>query len=140
MRIDAAKRDAKPNVAKAILDTSALLAYINGEKGGDVVADLIGDAAVSTVNFAEAIGKLVQRGRSLELALEALSFIEFDIIDFDRGLAARTGGLIVHTLELGLSLGDRACLALAEREGVPAVTADSAWKKLKLQIDIRLIR
>jgi len=127
-------------VARAVLDTSALLAYINGEKGGDVVAELIGDAAVSTVNFSEAVGKLVQRGRSLELALEALSFAELDIVDFDRGLATRTGGLIAHTLELGLSLGDRACLALAERERLPAVTADSAWKKLKLKIDIQLIR
>ena len=124
----------------AILDTSALLAFVKGEQGAEFVASLIGEAAISAVNFAEAVSKLVEKGATIDLARAALSVATIDVIDFDRGLAEQTGALIAKTRSSGLSLGDRACLALAAREQVPAVTADRVWAKLGLGIEIRLIR
>lgn len=127
-------------MTSAVLDASALLAYVRGEPGADLVASLIGDAVISAVNFAEAVTKLVEKGVTLELARAALGIANVDIIDFDRALAEQTGALIASTRPAGLSLGDRAFLALAAREQVPAVTADRVWSKLALDIEIRLIR
>ncbi len=127
-------------MTSAVLDTSALLAYVKGEPGAAMVAALIGDAVISAVNIAEAVTKLVEKGMTLDLARAALGIASLDVIDFDRGLAEQTGGLVARTKPFGLSLGDRACLALAAREGVPAVTGDRAWSKLDIEIEVRLIR
>jgi ribonuclease VapC len=127
-------------VSGVILDTSALLAYVNGEQGAELVASLIGEAAISSVNFAEAVSKLVSKGATLDLARAALGVADIDVIDFDRDLAEQTGALIAKTKRSGLSLGDRACLALAARERVPALTGDRAWANLDLDIDVRLFR
>lgn len=127
-------------MTSVVLDTSALLAFVNGEDGGEEVARLMGDAIISTVNLAEAVTKLVSRGGSLEWARNALAIADIDVVDFDRALAEETGWLVMQTHVRGLSLGDRACLALAAREGIPAITADRAWTALGLGVEIRLIR
>lgn len=127
-------------MTSVILDTSALLAYVKGEQGAELVASLIGEAAICAVNFAEAVSKLVEKGATLDLARAALGVANVDVVDFDRGLAEQTGALIAKTKLSGLSLGDRACLALAARERIPALTGDRAWSKLGLDIEIRLIR
>lgn len=127
-------------MASVVLDSSALLAYFNGEKGADAVAEIIGDALVSAVNYAEVVTKLVERGGSLERARAALGIVDLDVVDFSRSLAEQAGGLVSRTGSKGLSLGDRACLALAQREGRPAFTADRAWASLDIGIEVRLIR
>ena len=127
-------------MAEAVLDTSALLAFVWAEPGGEAVAELIGDSCMSAVNWAEAVSKLVDRGGSLEAVRAALSIAPFDVVDFNQNLAEAAGALIVRTRTKGLSLGDRACLALAARDGLPAITADRAWADLDLGIDIRVIR
>lgn len=127
-------------MASAVLDTSALLAFVHGEPGAELVARVIGDSMVSTVNFAEAVTALVRRGSTLDEARDALEVAEFDLVDFDRAQAEAAGDLITRTRARGLSLGDRACIALAVREGVPAFTADRAWKEIKLPAEVRLIR
>lgn len=127
-------------MAKVVLDTSALLAFVTGEPGGEVVADAIGDAVISSVNFAEAVTKLVDRGASLDSAREVLAFADYEVADFDRGQAEATGALIAKTRHRGLSLGDRACLALAQRERVPALTADRLWADLDVGVDVRVFR
>lgn len=127
-------------MASAVLDASALLAYVNGETGAEVVAAVIGDALVSAVNLAEVVTKLVERGGSLEQARAALRFIELDVVDFTRPLAEQAGGLVALTRSKGLSLGDRACLALAAREGLPAITADRAWSSLSVGVEVSFIR
>lgn len=127
-------------MAKAVLDTSALLAYVNGETGAQTVAAIIGDVLVSTVNLAEAVTKLVERSGSLDVARTALGIADVDVVDFDRSLAEQTGSLVALTRSRGLSLGDRACLALAAREGIPAITADRIWRTLDIGIEIQFIR
>jgi ribonuclease VapC len=127
-------------MASAILDSSAVLAILNAEPGAEVVAPLLADALISTVNYSEVIAKLVERGGTGAEALAALRSIALVTADFDLGLARRTGTLRTETMRRGLSLGDRACLALAEREMLPAVTADRSWIGAAANINIRLIR
>ena len=124
------------------LDASALLALIHGEPGADTVVRLISDALLSTVNYAEVIGTLARRGGSPEKARAAVAAFPLRIVDLDRETAYRAGALEPVTRREGLSLGDRACLALAERHAIPALTADRAWRAVgeRLGIAVELIR
>jgi ribonuclease VapC len=127
-------------VSSVVLDSSALLAFIHGEPGGEVVAEVVGEARISSVNLAEVVTKLVERTGSLELARAALGMANVEVIDFDRLQAEQAGMLVTRTRSPGLSLGDRACLTLATREAAPVLTADRIWAALELDIEIRLIR
>jgi ribonuclease VapC len=127
-------------MASAVLDSSAVLAVLNSETGAGVVIAALGDALISSVNYSEVIAKLVERGSSYADALTALHSIALTSVDFDLGLARRTGALRAETMKRGLSLGDRACLSLAEREGVPAITGDRNWAGAVSGVQIRLIR
>jgi ribonuclease VapC len=127
-------------MASAVLDSSAVLAVLNGEPGANVVTAALHDALVSTVNYAEVVAKLVERGNSFSGAMSALRAIALTTADFDIVQAQRTGALRAETAKRGLSLGDRACLSLAEREGVPAITADRSWVGAAAGIDVRLFR
>lgn len=123
-----------------VFDSSALLAITWGEDGAAVARRAAEDAIMSAVNATEVITRLVDRGSSHEEALSSLQEISPAIRPFDESLAVEAGFLRTATRQYGLSLGDRACLALALREGAPVVTADRAWAKLDLGIDIRVIR
>jgi PIN domain nuclease of toxin-antitoxin system len=92
------------------------------------------------VNYAEVVSKLLERGVTPILMREALDNTNVKVVAFGADLAERTGLLRLQTRHLGLSLGDRACLALAEREGIPALTADRSWIGALSGIDIRAIR
>jgi PIN domain nuclease of toxin-antitoxin system len=121
-----------------VLDASAVLALLQEEPGADAVESLLDAALMSCVNLSEVIQKAEQHGvgtEGLEYDLEALG-IEFR--DFDVGTARPAAEL--WTRGSGLSLGDRACLALAALERLPAVTADGRWLELKLPLDVRVIR
>jgi ribonuclease VapC len=125
---------------KVVLDASALLAFVNDEPGAEKVASVLGDAMISAVNFAEAVTKLALKGKSLRRALAELTDAEIEVVDFDRALAGTAGVLAAFTRRHGLSLGDRACLALARREKATALTADRAWSRVDLGVDIQFIR
>ncbi len=127
-------------MASAVLDASALLAYLNGEPGADRVAAFIGDAMISTVNIAEVETHLLSRGGTIDDVRAVLALVAVEIVDFDRALADTTAVFTAPTRSIGLSLGDRACLALASREALPAVTADRAWEQTKLGVTVKLIR
>ncbi len=127
-------------MARFVLDASALLAYVNNEPGADRVESVLDQAMISTVNLAEAITKLVLTTGSTDQTLRLIDEVEMEVADFDQGLAQQTGALAALTRNRGLSLGDRACLALARREHAIAVTADYAWNKLDIGVDIQLIR
>ena len=127
-------------MASVVLDASALLAHIRGERGSDPVAEIAADALLSTVNLAEVLSKLMERSLSAEQADAIVYRYGFAVVPFDEGLARRAGALRPATKALGLSLGDRACLALALREGLPVITTDRNWTKLTLGIEIKVVR
>jgi ribonuclease VapC len=131
-------------VSDTILDASALLALLHRERGHEQVESLLlaGRCLVSTVNLCEAMTRLVDNGMSLAEARLALSLPNLQPIEFDLALAQIAAALRLVTRKLGLSLGDRACLALAQASSSAHVyTADSAWKRLSIpKIMIHLIR
>ena len=127
-------------MASIVFDSSVVLAHLNKEPGSEYAAGLFGDALISSVNLAEVIGKLVERGARLDVIRMALSRYGMQTVDYDEALAERTGALRLQTKELGLSLGDRACLALAEAWSLPVLTADRNWAKLTLSVEIRMLR
>jgi ribonuclease VapC len=127
-------------MANAVLDASAVLALLNDEPGADLVIAALADAVVSAVNYAEVVSKLTERGASRAAVRAAITGIDLKVVDFDMSLAERTGAMRAETRHLGLSLADRACLALAEREGVPVYTGDRAWVGALPDIVVRAIR
>lgn len=127
-------------MSSAVLDASAVLAALNREPGADRVAEVIERSLLCSVNLAEVVAKLVERGASPEQAAMIVGALGCRVVVLDEALAIRTGTLRHDTRSSGLSLGDRACLALAEREGLPALTTDRVWKSLELGIDVHVIR
>ena len=123
-----------------VLDSSALLCLLNDEEGAELVAAALPIAAISAVNLAEVVAKLRERGLALEEIRAALAGLSLDVRPFAAAQAYETGDLRPSTRALGLSLGDRACLALAAELGAPALTADREWQKLKLGINVRVVR
>lgn len=122
------------------LDASALLAYLFHEPGFENVALHIDACCLSSVNLSEVISRFVRDGHSPELIHQQLMGSGIEIVPFLSEDAALAAGLVQHTHKLGLSLGDRACLALALRRNIPALTADRAWTKLNLPVEIQQIR
>jgi len=127
-------------MARIVLDASALLAYIHDEPGAERVAAVLEEAVISAVNLAEAVTKLVLTTGSTDRTLRLIAEAQVSVVDFDQRLAQETGALAAHTRTRGLSLGDRACLALARRERATAMTADHAWSNLDIGVDVQLIR
>lgn len=125
---------------EAVLDSSAVLAHIFGEPGGDESVSRFADGVVSAVNLTEIVTRLVDAGWT-DLAIDAEQQTwAFAVEPFDVSLAVEAGGLRRATRHRGLSLGDRACLALARRLGVPLYTADRSWGDLDVGVDIRVVR
>ena len=127
-------------MARIVLDASALLAYIHDEPGAERVAAVLEEAVISAVNLAEAVTKLVLTTGSTDRTLRLIAEAEVGVVDFDQRLAQETGALAALTRTRGLSLGCRACLALARRERATAMTADHAWSNLDIGVDVQLIR
>lgn len=127
-------------MAKAVLDSSAVLAVLNNEAGSPAVVAILDDAIISAVNYAEVISKLVERGATLAQAQTMLRIMDIAVAEFDRVMAERAGELRSTTRRAGLSLGDRACIALAEREKIPALTGDRRWVGVGCEAEIRMIR
>jgi ribonuclease VapC len=130
----------RPRMNKVVLDASALLALLNNEAGAKVVQGLLPEAIISTVNLAEVVTRLSAVGMPDAEIRGALSLLGLEKVVFDEEQAFLTGLLVLHTHSYGLSLGDRACLALAEVTGAMAVTADQAWKDLDIGVAIKLVR
>lgn len=123
-----------------ILDASAVLAVAYEEPGAEVVPVVAEGMSITAVNHAEVVGKLIDDGFDADQARETVHSFGYEVVDFDADLAFRAGLLRRDTRALGLSLGDRACLALAQRAGLPVFTADKRWAELNLGVDIRVIR
>jgi ribonuclease VapC len=130
-------------VNRVVLDASALLTVLHDEPGAEILtgqSTLLEYAVASAVNVAEAYGKLLGLGMASEDAWEAVTAATVEIVAFDEGQARIVGELLPKTRSAGLSLGDRACLALGIMLKAPVYTADRAWKGLRLGVQIHMIR
>jgi PIN domain nuclease of toxin-antitoxin system len=123
-----------------VLDASALLAYLFREPGHEQVAPHMDAACLSAINLAEVILRFVRDGHDAQIVLARLQGAVTEVVPFLAEDAALSAALEPVTRSQGLSLGDRACLALALTRSLPAVTADSVWAKLDLPVKVRIIR
>ena len=122
------------------MDSSAVLALVFRERGREQVAVALTGALINAVNLTEVMSKMLDSGLSSDQVDDQLKGFSLLVVDFDRDLAMRTALLRAATRHRGLSLGDRACLALAMREKLPVMTADRAWSDLDLPVEVVLIR
>lgn len=95
---------------------------------------------MSAVNVAEVVSKLADTGMNAAEARSLIDTLGLEVASFDEELAHATGMLRPSTRRKGLSLGDRACLALAKQLALPALTADRGWTELDVSVEIKLIR
>src|SRR5687767_10984315 len=109
-------------MAEDVLDSSAILTVLQSELGAQQISELTERSRVSVVNEAEGISVLIQKGSAPYHALGLVLSLPYELVDLDRKRARRAGTLWREFKPRGLSLGDRCCLALAEREGLPALT------------------
>ncbi len=121
-----------------VLDASALLALLQKEPGWENVNSQISQSAMSGVNWSEVMQKTLARGRDVVLVRLGIEALGISLIPFTSEDAEQAARLWLQAKHL--SLGDRACLALALRLGVPALTADKIWEKLAVGVEVKLIR
>ncbi|MGH3978195.1 MAG: PIN domain-containing protein [Pseudonocardiaceae bacterium] len=123
-----------------VLDTSAVLAWLRDEPGAKIVDPLLASGIVSAPNWSETWQKLHQHGVDADRATRRLRVLGVRVEPLTADGAVAAARLWDHTRSAGLSLGDRCCLALAVRLGCPAVTADTTWADLDLDLTVHLIR
>ena len=123
-----------------MLDASALLALMLGEDGADAVHAVLPKARVSTVNLLEVAAKLQERGVPDDVVAASLSELDLTAVPFTREQAMRAGLLRAATRSVGLSLGDRACLAAAGAMGAIAITTDRAWAEIDVGVQVEVAR
>jgi PIN domain nuclease of toxin-antitoxin system len=126
-----------------VIDASAVLAYLFGERGEDEArAWMDRGAAISTANVQEVMAKLIDRGTSREDARADVELLALDVADLTLADAEEAASMIALTKPRGLSAGDRCCLALGRRLGLPVVHAEQRWQGLAedLGLDLVLVR
>lgn len=123
-----------------MFDSSALLAITFNENGSARAEAVLKGGILSTVNASEVVARFVEVGAKESQARQWLLRFGLDIRPFDQELAIATGLLRATTKHFGLSLGDRACIALAQQLDRPVITADQRWSTLDLGVDVQQIR
>lgn len=127
-------------MSNLVLDASALLAILNDEPGSAQWAQAVGESVISAVNFSEVIAKLAEVGMAESQIRGILDPLGLEVAPFDTPSAWAAGLLRPSTRFAGLSFADRACLALAKQAKLPVLTADQAWKRPRLGLQIRFLR
>lgn len=129
-------------MVEAVLDASAVLARLQDERGAEVVDAVLerGPCAISAVNLAEVGARLSDRGATPAAIEAGVAAFPLEIIAFDEAAAYASALLRPPTRQAGLSLGDRACITLAETLSVPVITCDRAWQQLSLTVPVILAR
>jgi PIN domain nuclease of toxin-antitoxin system len=128
------------SVTSAVLDASALLAFLNSEPGAEIVRSILPDAIISAVNYSEVLKKIIERNGSGERVSGIIRDLAVCIIPFDEAHAAAAAAIYPETKPFGLSLADRACLALGLQRRATVFTTDGKWKLVKLSLKLKLIR
>lgn len=124
----------------AVIDAAALLALLLDEPGGELVTAILRGGVMSAVNVSECFVRAVDRGAQASSVSLIVESFEMEIVPFDLTEARRAAEIRPLTRHVGASLGDRACLALAQSRQLPLYTGDRRLAELDLGIDIRLIR
>lgn len=124
----------------SVLDASALLAYLFEEPGADAVADVLDSACISSVNLSEVATRVARNGLPPNEFAGDIGDLMLEVVPFLAEDALNAASLEPETRPLGLSLGDRACIALGSVRGKPVYTADRAWSRLDVGVDIIVIR
>ena len=127
-------------MSDVVLDASALLAVLRTEPGAERVEERLEDAIIGAVNLSEVVAKLSGDGAPEAEIRRAIARLELEVRAFDHEQAYAAGMLRRSTRRLGLSFGDRACLALAHVSNATALTADRSWSRLELDIAVEVIR
>lgn len=126
--------------SEVVLDSSALMAVINSETGANMVTEMLTRSAMSAVNLSEVIARLADRDIDENSINSLMREFPFRVFPLDEAQAFQAGILRASTRDLGLSLGDRCCLSLARSLGIAVLTADRAWTRLSIGVEIQLIR
>ena len=121
-----------------VLDASALLCLINGEPGAERVHRTLKLSYISVVNVSEVIAKRIDFGDEPDQLIQDIADLELTIVDMNFSQAALAGGMRAQTRTIGLSLGDRSCLALAKSMGAIALTSDRAWLAIAAEIGVAI--
>ena len=130
-----------PEGPRKLLDASALLAYLQREPGFEAVREALREgAAISAVNLAEVAGKLKARGKDPERIVRRLLAMGLEVLPFTLEEALEAGALDPLTRPLGLSMGDRACLAAGKVRGLAVLTADRTWAGVVPGVDVVVVR
>jgi PIN domain nuclease of toxin-antitoxin system len=129
-------------MSEKVLDSSAVLAYLHKETGWEHIESSLrnDECVICTVNHAEVVSKLAEKGLPEAAIRSTLDALNLQSVNFDSILSVTAGLLRPPTKSAGLSLGDRACLALARHRNVPALTTDKAWQNLAIGIAVTVIR
>jgi ribonuclease VapC len=127
-------------VSSVVLDASAVIAILHGEKGHETAQRYLAGALISAVNYSEVLKKAVERGSSSSAARYHLENFSLTVIPFDETQAVRAAELWPAGKKLGLSFADRACLALGIERKAKVVTADKEWKKASLDVTLVVFR
>lgn len=128
------------NDAGLVTDASAVIALLVGEPFTHFIPERLPRASISTVNLAEVLARLQDFGTPESEAESAVARLDLRVVPFDEAQARQAAHLRPQTRAAGLSLGDRACLALGLRLGCPVITADRAWATVDVGVEIVLIR
>ena len=123
-----------------VFDSSVVISILKQEQGFERAESSLNDALISTVNLSEVATYLARNGVPKNTIQEVIASFPIQVIPFDKSLAIQAGCLYSLCKHLGLSLGDRACLALAMSRELTVLTADKVWQQLDLGISIQLIR
>ncbi|MBW4644434.1 MAG: type II toxin-antitoxin system VapC family toxin [Goleter apudmare HA4340-LM2] len=127
-------------MSEVVVDTSAVLALLNQETGSEEILQLIDNAAISSVNLSEVIVKLAEAGIPEEEIRQIILNLNLEVILFNEEQALKAGMLRPATKSIGLSFGDRACLALGVVLNQPVISTDCLWTNLNMGIEIRVMR
>ena len=122
-----------------VIDTSAVFVDLQNEDGAAEARKWLRDAAISTVNLHEIVAKTTEKGATPDQARELLAKLRLTVHSCDEADAIEGGLMRVATKSKGLSLGDRSCLALAKRLGLPAVTADKDWADIAADVGVEVV-
>jgi ribonuclease VapC len=128
------------NEEEIVADASAILAALKNEPFGNLDPRRLIGATISAVNVCEVLSKLHDDGLNDTQAEAAVSTMDLHVVPFDASHARTAARLRSITRHAGLSLGDRACLALGLHLGRPVITADRVWASLNLSVEIVVIR